>query len=189
MVDIGYVRVSTVEQHLDLQQQAMDRAGIVKVFEDHGVSGTLASRPGLDAARAYVREGDSLVVWKLDRLGRSTKHVLALIEDLQHQGIGFRSLTEGIDTSGPMGKAMLTVLAAFNQLERDVIVERTKAGLAAARAKGRLGGRPRVLDAKTAAFAREMYEGGSFDVLEIAAKLKVSKTTIYRYLAAGSSTR
>lgn len=183
MADVGYVRVSTIEQHLDLQQQAMQRAGVVKVFEDHGVSGALASRPGLDAAREYVREGDTLVVWKLDRLGRSTKNVLALLDDLHSRGVGFRSLTEGIDTSGPMGKAMLTVLAAFNQLERDLIVERTKAGLAAAKANGRVGGRPRVLDDKTAAFARTMYDSGDFEVAEIAARLKVGKTTIYRYLS------
>ena len=187
MADVGYVRVSTAEQHLDLQQAAMQKAGIAKVFEDHGVSGTLASRPGLDAARAFVRDGDTFVVWKLDRLGRSAKHVLELIEDLAMKGVGFRSLTEGIDTTGPMGKAMLTVLAAFNQLERDLIVERTNAGLAAAKAKGRRGGRPRVLDGKTASFAQVMYDSGNFDVQEIAAKLKVSKTTIYRYLASSKA--
>ena len=188
MADVGYVRVSTAEQHLDLQQTAMQKAGIVRVFEDHGVSGTLASRPGLDAARAFLRDGDTLVVWKLDRLGRSTKHVLELIDDLAEKGVEFRSLTEGIDTTGPMGKAMLTVLAAFNQLERDLIVERTNAGLAAAKSKGRRGGRPRVLDGKTASFAQVMYDSGSFDVKEIAAKLKVSKTTVYRYLSASKAT-
>lgn len=184
MAEVGYVRVSTADQSLDLQLQAMEKAGISKVFKDHGVSGTLASRPALDEALAYVREGDVFTVWKLDRLGRSTKNVLEVIDRLNETGVGFRSLTEGLDTTGPMGKAMLTVLAAFNQLERDVIVERTKAGLDAARAKGRIGGRPRVMDDKKTNTARALYESGNHTVAEIAAMMGVGTATVYRYLAA-----
>lgn len=184
MVDVGYGRVSTSDQSLDLQLKAFADAGITKVFSDHGVSGTLASRPELDKALAYVREGDVLVVWKLDRLGRSTKNVLEVIERLKTQGVGFRSLTEGLDTTGPMGQAMLTVLAAFNQLERDVIVERTRAGLAAAKAKGRVGGRPRVMDLKKTKTARTLYESGNHTVAEIAMMLGVGTATVYRYLGA-----
>jgi DNA invertase Pin-like site-specific DNA recombinase len=185
MAEVGYVRVSTADQSLDLQLQAMEKEGIAKVFKDHGVSGTLASRPALDEALAYVREGDVFTVWKLDRLGRSTKNVLEVIDRLNEAGVGFRSLTEGLDTTGPMGKAMLTVLAAFNQLERDVIVERTKAGLDAARAKGRVGGRPRVMDAKKINTARALYESGNHTVAEIASMMGVGTATVYRYLAAG----
>lgn len=187
MAEVGYVRVSTADQSLDLQLQAMEKAGIGKVFKDHGVSGTLASRPALDEALAYVREGDVFTVWKLDRLGRSTKNVLEVIDRLNEAGAGFRSLTEGLDTTGPMGKAMLTVLAAFNQLERDVIVERTKAGLDAARAKGRVGGRPRVMDEKKINTARALYESGNHTVAEIASMMGVGTATVYRYLAAGKA--
>lgn len=183
MVDVGYARVSTVDQNLDLQLKAFADAGISKVFSDHGLSGTLASRPELDKALAYVRDGDVLVVWKLDRLGRSTKNVLEILDQLKSRGVGFRSLTEGLDTAGPMGQAMLTVLAAFNQLERDVTVERTHAGLAAAKAKGRVGGRPRVMDTKKVKSARVLYERGDHTVAEIATMLGVGTATVYRYLS------
>lgn len=183
MVDVGYARVSTSDQSLDLQLKAFTDAGITKVFSDHGVSGTLASRPELDKALAYVREGDVLVVWKLDRLGRSTKNVLEVIEQLKTHAVGFRSLTEGLDTTGPMGQAMLTVLAAFNQLERDVIIERTRAGLAAAKDQGRVGGRPRVMDLKKTKTARTLYESGDHTVAEIATMLGVGTATVYRYLS------
>lgn len=187
MVDVGYARVSTSEQSLDSQLKAFADAGITKVFSDHGVSGTLASRPELDKALAYVREGDVLVVWKLDRLGRSTKNVLELIERLKVAGVGFRSLTEGLDTTGPMGQAMITVLAAFNQLERDVTIERTHAGLAAAKAQGRVGGRPRVMDMKKTKTARTLYESGDHTVAEIATMLGVGTATVYRYLSGAST--
>lgn len=183
MANVGYVRVSTADQSTALQIKAMQDAGIQKVFSDQGFSGTLASRPALDEALAYVREGDVLVVWKLDRLGRSTKNVLEVLDGLKSRDVGFRSLTEGLDTTGPMGEAMLTVLAAFNQLERDVIVERTKAGLAAARALGRVGGRPRVMDQKKLATARTLYDSGNHTVTEIATMLGVGTATVYRYLS------
>lgn len=187
MVEVGYARVSTADQSLDLQLKAFADAGITKVFSDYGVSGTLASRPELDKAMAYVREGYVPVVWKLDRLGRSTKNVLEAIERLKSNGVGFRSLTEGLDTTGPMGQAMLTVLAAFNQRERDVIVERTHPGLAAAKAQGRADGRPKVMDLKKTKTARTLYESGNHTVAEIATMLGVGTATVYRYLSAGST--
>jgi DNA invertase Pin-like site-specific DNA recombinase len=188
MALIGYARVSTLDQNLDLQIRALEEAGASKIFSDHGVSGTLASRPQLDEALKYVRDGDVLACWKLDRIGRSTKNVLALLEDLHERGVGFRSLTEGLDTSGAMGKAMITVLAAFNELERDVIVERTRAGLGAARARGRVGGRPRV-DSKKIASAIKLYDTGDHTVREIAGMLGLGEATIYRYLASSATSR
>lgn len=187
MADIGYARVSTSEQNLDLQIAALKKAGVEKIFTDDGISGTLASRPGLDEARAYLREGDRLTVWKLDRLGRSTRNVLALIDELEAEGIGFQSLTESIDTRGAWGKAMMTVMSAFAQLERDLIAERTRAGLAVAKAQGRVGGRPRALNNKSAEFAQDMYDSGKYTAKEIAAELKVSVATVYRYLAQSKS--
>ena len=134
MAIIGYARVSTTDQNPQLQLDALREAGAVRVFNDHGVSGSTAARPGLDTCLDHLRKGDVLTVWKLDRLGRNTQHVLAVVDELTSRGIGFRSITEGLHTDGPMGKAMLTIMAAFAQLERDTMIERTRAGLAAAAA-------------------------------------------------------
>ena len=142
MANIGYARVSTVDQNMALQLDALREAGVDRVFRDQGVSGSTAARPGLDNCLDHLREGDALTVWKLDRLGRNTQDVLAVVDGLTSRGVGFRSITEGLHTDGPMGKAMLTIMAAFAQLERDTMIERTRAGLAAAAAKGRKGGRP-----------------------------------------------
>ena len=139
---IGYARVSTTDQNPQLQLDALQEAGATRIYTDHGVSGATACRPHLDACLDHLREGDVLTVWKLDRLGRNTQHVLAVVDQLTSRGIGFRSLTEGLHTDGPMGTAMLTIMAAFAQLERDTMIERTRAGLAAAAANGRKGGRP-----------------------------------------------
>ena len=182
MAIIGYARVSTTDQNSDLQMNALRDAGAVRVFNDHGVSGSKATRPGLDACLDHLREGDVLTVWKLDRLGRNTQHVLAVIDELTSRGIGFRSLTEGLHTDGPMGKAMLTIMAAFAQLERDTMIERTRAGLAAAAANGRKGGRPRKVDDADAAKARQLKEKG-ITATDIAKMLGVSRATVYRYLA------
>jgi DNA invertase Pin-like site-specific DNA recombinase len=182
MANIGYIRVSTADQSLALQQNAMRDAGVDKVFADHGVSGTLASRPQLDAALAYMREGDTLTVWKLDRLGRSTRNVLELLDQLKVRGVEFKSITDGLDTRGPFGQAMLTVLAAFNQLEHDTIVERTRAGLTAAREQGKVGGRPSVMNASKTKSARVLYETGEHTVAEIAKMLGVGVATVYRHL-------
>lgn len=179
---IGYVRVSSKEQVLSMQQDAMAAAGVEKVFEDHGVSGTVKVREGLEACLSYLREGDTLVVWKLDRLGRNTRNVLELLDTLEQRGIKFRSLTEGLDTAGPMGKAMLTIISAFAALERDTIVERTRSGLDAARARGRVGGRPVALTEKQHKQIFNLYAARTLTIKEIAEMFSVSEPTIYRSL-------
>jgi DNA invertase Pin-like site-specific DNA recombinase len=186
MAIIGYARVSTAEQNLALQLDALRDAGVERVFQDQGVSGSTAARPGLDRCLDHLREGDVLTVWKLDRLGRNTQHVLAVIDDLTSRGIGFRSITEGLHTEGAMGKAMLTIMAAFAQLERDTMIERTRAGLAAAAANGRRGGRPRIVDDAAATKARNLREKG-VTAIDIAKMLGVSRATVYRYLASAVS--
>lgn len=178
---IGYARVSTSDQNPQLQLDALDEAGAVRVFTDQGVSGSKANRPQLDACLDHLREGDVLTVWKLDRLGRNTQHVLAVVDELTSRGIGFRSITEGLHTEGAMGKAMLTIMAAFAQLERDTMIERTRAGLAAAAANGRKGGRPRKVDDADAAKARQLKKKG-INATDIAKMLGVSRATVYRYL-------
>ncbi|MEG8183343.1 recombinase family protein [Nocardia terpenica] len=182
MAVIGYARVSTADQDPQLRLDALDAAGAQRIFTDHGVSGAKAERPELDRCLDHLRAGDTLAVWKLDRLGRNTVHVLQLIEQLTERGIGFRSLTEGLHTEGAMGKAMLTIMAAFAQLERDTMIERTRAGLVAAKANGRKGGRPRKLDQGDAAKARELKAKG-ISAPDIAAMLGCSRATVYRYLS------
>lgn len=182
MAIIGYARVSTTDQNPQLQLDALNDAGAARIFTDHGVSGSAAQRPELDACLDHLREGDVLTVWKLDRLGRNTQHVLTVVDQLTSRGIGFRSLTEGLHTDGPMGKAMLTIMAAFAQLERDTMIERTRAGLAAAAANGRKGGRPRKVDDADATRARGFREKG-IAAADIAKMLGVSRATVYRYLA------
>jgi DNA invertase Pin-like site-specific DNA recombinase len=183
---IGYARVSTADQNMALQLNALRDAGVDEVFRDEGVSDSTTARPGLDLCLNYLREGDVLTVWKLDRLGRNTQHVLSVVDDLMSRGIGFRSLTEGLHTEGAMGKAMLTIMAAFATLERDTMIERTRAGLAAAAANGRKGGRPRKVDDAAAAKARSMRDKG-INATDIAKMLGVSRATVYRYLADGVS--
>ncbi|WP_084721695.1 recombinase family protein [Rhodococcus marinonascens] len=181
MAVVGYARVSTTEQNPQLQLDALEASGAVRVFIDHGVSGAKTSRPQLDAALQYLREGDVLSVWKLDRLGRNTQHILALVDELHARGVGFRSVTEGLTTEGPMGRAMLTVMAAFAQLERDTLIERTRAGLAAAAANNRRGGRKPKLNDAQAARARELREKG-MTAAEVGKSMGVSRATVYRYL-------
>jgi len=181
MATIGYARVSTADQNMALQLNALHEAGVDRVFRDQGVSGSTSARPGLDACLDHLREGDVLAVWKLDRLGRNTQHVLTVVDDLMSRGIGFRSITEGLHTEGAMGKAMLTIMAAFAQLERDTMVERTRAGLAAAAANGRKGGRPRKVNDAAAAKARILRDKG-IAAADIAKMLGVSRATLYRYL-------
>jgi DNA invertase Pin-like site-specific DNA recombinase len=186
MAVIGYARVSTTDQNPQLQLDALQQAGASRIFTDHGVSGSIARRPELDACLDHLREDDVLTVWKLDRLGRNTQHVLTVVEDLTSRRVGFRSLTEGLHTDGPMGKAMLTIMAAFAQLERDTMIERTRAGLVAAAANGRKGGRPRKIDDADVAKAGQLRDKG-IAATDIAKMLGVSRATIYRYLCEGVS--
>lgn len=183
MASLGYARVSTVEQNADLQIRALNDAGCRKVYTDHGVSGTKVKRPELEKLLEYARSGDELVVWKLDRLGRNTRQLLDLVDSLETRGIHFRSLTEGIATTGPMGKAMLTVMSAFAQLERDQLAERTKAGMKAAEARGRRGGRPSVTPEAEKVRQAGQYRHAGLTPPEIAKLLGVSRATVYRYLA------
>ena len=181
MAIIGYARVSTTDQNPQLQLDALREAGAVRVFNDHGVSGSTAARPGLDSCLDHLREGDVLTVWKLDRLGRNTQHVLAVVDELTSRGIGFRSLTEGLHTDGPMGKAMLTIMAAFAQLERDTMIERTRAGLAAAAANGRKGGRPARSTTPTP--PKRAAPGEGHRGHRHRENAGVSRATVYRYLS------
>lgn len=182
---IGYARVSTKDQNLDLQIDALREAGCTRIFQEHA-SGTRASRPELDTMITHLREGDTLVVYRLDRLGRSLPHLVALVADLQSKGVAFESLTDGIkldDTA--VGKMVFNIFAAFAQFERDLISERTVAGLAAARARGRRGGRPAGLSKEAkikAAAAKTMYESGNFTTKQIIEQLGISSATLYSYL-------
>jgi DNA invertase Pin-like site-specific DNA recombinase len=181
-MDIGYARVSTGEQTLDLQLDALAAAGCPKVYRETA-SGAKADRPVLAEVLGYLRPGDTLVVWRLDRLGRSLRHLIETVAALAVRGIGFRSLTEQIDTTTPGGKLIFHVFGALAEFERDLIRERTHAGLAAARARGRRGGRPKKLaDPKRLALARALYDGGQADVATICQTLGVSRATLYRAL-------
>lgn len=179
---IGYARISTIDQNLDLQRDALKKAGCRKVFTDVA-SGANVERPGLTEAVAFAREGDTLVVWKLDRFGRSLAHLIQGVSELRDRKIGFCSLQENIDTTTSGGKLIFHVFGALAEFERDIIRERTMAGLAAARARGRLGGRRPVLNAKKIALAKSLYKDQSNSPSEIAETLSVSRSTLYRYLS------
>ncbi len=187
-MNIGYARVSTGEQTLDLQLDALTTAGCDRLFTETA-GGSLVERASLAEALAYARDGDTLVVWRLDRLGRSLRHLIETVAELQGRGVGFRSLTEQIDTTTPGGKLIFHVFGALAEFERDLIRERTQAGLAAARARGRTGGRPRKLaDPKTVALARALHADGGTDVATICATLGISRATLYRYLTPAEAT-
>lgn len=180
---IGYARVSTQGQELDLQLDALRAAGCQRIFEDRGVSGAKATRPGLDALVRYVRDGDVLTVYKLDRLGRNVSHLLAFVEELSKRKVGFRSLTEQLDTTTPGGRLLFHLFASLSQFERDLIAERTNAGLVAAAARGRKGGRPRSVTPEKLARAKELMVDRKLTTPEIARRLKVSKSALYDALA------
>ncbi len=182
MALIGYARVSTAEQDTKLQTDALQAAGCERIFEDTA-SGAKADRPGLAEALSYLREGDSLAVWRLDRLGRSLPHLIETIAGLEARGIGFRSLTENIDSTTPGGRLVFHVFGALAQFERDLIRERTRAGLAAAAARGRKGGRRPVVTAEKLQRARDHLAAG-LNVREAAARLKIGKTALYAALLA-----
>ena len=181
---VGYARVSTLEQTLALQQDALTKAGCERTFTDTA-SGSKTDRPGLDEALNFVRPGDTLVVWRLDRLGRSLRHLIDTISLLQERGIGFKSLQEQIDTTTSGGKLVFHVFGALAEFERDLIQERTQAGLQAARARGRLGGRPRALDHKKVQMAQALYNDKSNSITDICRTLRVSRATLYRYVQTG----
>jgi DNA invertase Pin-like site-specific DNA recombinase len=181
---IGYARVSTNEQTLDLQKDALEKIGCTKIFSDV-VSGAKAERKGLEEALEYVRAGDTLVVWRLDRLGRSLKHLIETITRLNNRKIGFKSITENIDTTTSGGKLIFHIFGALAEFERDIIRERTNAGLTAARARGRLGGRPKAQTLNTpkkVVLAQSLYDNKNNTIEEICKTLHISRATLYRYI-------
>src|SRR5213080_1412412 len=180
-MNIGYARVSTQDQTLNLQKDALEKIGCTKIFTDTA-SGTKAERNGLEEALEYVREGDTLVVWRLDRLGRSLKHLIETISQLDTRKIGFKSLTENIDTTTSGGKLIFHIFGALAEFERNLIRERTNAGLQAARARGRKGGRPKSLTGKKTAMAQALYNDKNNTVDEICKTLNISRATLYRYI-------
>jgi DNA invertase Pin-like site-specific DNA recombinase len=177
---IGYARVSTHDQTLNLQQDALTKAGCNKIFTDTA-SGAKTERIGLDEALNYVRNGDTLVVWRLDRLGRSLPHLITTMTSLEERGIGFKSLTENIDTTTSGGKLIFHIFGALAEFERNLIRERTKAGLTAARERGRKGGRPKSLTGRQLGIALDLHEK-RHPIAEICRTLKLSKATLYRYI-------
>ena len=176
---VGYARVSTREQNQALQLDALRAAGCERVYTEKA-SGAQRERPELKAALDYAREGDTLVVWKMDRLGRTVLQSVQFLNSLHKEKIEFRSLTEGIDTNTPMGKFYFHMAAALAELERDRLIERTNAGLAAAKARGRKGGRKRALSAEQAALALDMMKDGSRSMAQVAKLMNVSRSTISR---------
>ena len=183
---IGYARVSTQDQNLDLQCDALAKAGCKKVFEDK-VSGTRANRPGLEKAQEMLREGDTLVVWKLDRLGRSVKQLVDLVGELHKQGVQFKSLTDAIDTGTgtPSGRFFFHVMASLAEMERELIIERTRAGLDVARQLGRKGGRkPKMTESKIES-AKKLLASG-VPAKDVAKNLCVSVPTLYRWVPAST---
>jgi DNA invertase Pin-like site-specific DNA recombinase len=177
---IGYARVSIQEQTLNLQRDALEKAGCNKLFTDTA-SGAKTERIGLEEALNYVRKGDTLVVWRLDRLGRSLPHLITTMTGLEERGIGFKSLTENIDTTTGGGKLIFHIFGALVEFERNLIRERTQAGLGAARARGRKGGRPKALTGKQLSIAQDLYDK-RHPIAEICQTLKISKATLYRYI-------
>ena len=185
---VGYARVSTHEQSLALQQDALIAAGCDRTYTDV-VSGVAVEREGLAGALDYVRAGDTLVVWRLDRLGRSLRHLIEQVTALEGRSVGFRSLTEAIDTTTSGGKLIFHIFGALAEFERNVIRERTKAGLAAVRARGRVGGRPRVLSPTQVEAARGLLADPARPIAEVCTALRVSRATLYRYVPAGTRLR
>ncbi|RAH95335.1 transposon DNA-invertase [Acuticoccus sediminis] len=178
---IGYARVSTIEQNLDLQRDALQKAGCDKILVDKA-SGTVAARPGLEKAKELLRAGDTLVVWRLDRLGRSLQDLITWALYLEEHGVALESLAEQIDTATSTGKLTFHLFGALAEFERNLIRERTQAGLAAARARGRLGGRPPALDGDKQALAVQLYREKKLTVIKICTMMGISKPTLYAYV-------
>ena len=181
---VGYARVSTLDQNLDLQIDALKKAGCKKIFEDK-LSGSRAERPGLTKALEILREDDTLVVWKLDRLGRSVKNLVDLVADLHQQGVQFKSLTDAIDTGTPSGRFFFHVMASLAEMERELTAERTRAGLAIARQLGRKGGRKRQMTDSKIESAKKLLANG-VPPRDVAQNLGVSVPTLYRWVPASA---
>lgn len=179
---IGYARISTQDQNLDLQTEALTRAGCEKIYEDK-ISGVRAERPGLTRALEMLREGDTLVVWKFDRLGRSVKQLVDMVGELHRQGIQFKSLTDAIDTGTPAGRFFFHVMASLAEMERELSVERTRAGLDAAKQLGRKGGRKPKMTSSKIESAKKLLASG-IPPRDVAKDLGVSVPTLYRWLPA-----
>ena len=176
---IGYARVSTDDQNLDLQRDALHLAGVQSIYEETA-SGKTAGRPELDHCLKALRAGDTLVVWRLDRLGRSLPDLVHIVAELEEKGIGFESIAEKIETTSAAGKLVFHVFAALAEFERNLIRERTRAGLAAARARGRAGGRKPMLDTRQVREIKRLMADPTIPVSQIAQRYKVSRTTIYK---------
>ena len=179
---IGYARVSTGLQNLNLQEDRLNAYGCEKIFNDH-MSGSKSERPGLDKAIEFARSGDTIVVWRLDRLGRNMADLITLVNELNNRGVSFHSLEENItmDKSSSTGQLLFHLFAAFAEFERNLILERSSAGRIAARARGRYGGRPEKLNKQDLKLLKTLYDNGT-PIKTIAEQWKVSRTTIYRYL-------
>jgi DNA invertase Pin-like site-specific DNA recombinase len=183
-MNIGYARVSTRDQNLELRLDALTRAGCELIYQEE-VSGARASRPELDQLLSRLRQGDTVYIYKLDRLGRSLKHLLQVVGDLQQQGVGLVSLTDAINTTSAQGQLVFNLFASLAEFERELIRDRTHAGLASARARGRLGGGRRGLSQeaeRTAIVAETLYREQQLGVNEIVQRLRISKVTLYKYL-------
>lgn len=179
---IGYARVSSSEQNLDLQVDELKKAGCAEIYSDK-ITGMKKSRPNLDEALSYLRKGDTFVVWKLDRLGRNVKGLIELTETLNEKGVHFFSITDGIDTSTPAGRFFFHVMASLSQMERELLIERTKAGLEAARKRGRIGGRKRLMTPSKVEAAKKLISDG-MPPRDVANNLGVSIPTLYRWCPA-----
>ena len=180
-MNIGYARVSTEDQNLDLQIDALEEAKCDHIYKEK-MSGTIHDRPALDKALNFMRKGDTLVVWKLDRLGRSLRHLIEVINQLMDDGMYFMSLQEKIDTTSTSGKLIFHIFAALAEFEREIISERTKAGLIAARARGRIGGRPKKLNEEQTQMVKKMWKDHTIPIDEICRTFNISRATLYHYL-------
>ena len=180
---IGYARVSTDDQNLDLQKDALNQAGCERIFTDK-LGGAKSERPGLDEALKMSRSGDTLVVWRLDRLSRSLKTLIEMVNHLELENIGLRSLKEAVDTTSSSGKLVFHIFGALAEFERNLIRERTQAGLQAARARGRMGGRPKSLTQDKQALAVKLYDEKQHTIAQICEMMGISKPTLYKYIEA-----
>jgi DNA invertase Pin-like site-specific DNA recombinase len=182
----GYARVSTIDQNLDLQIDELKKVGCEQIYTDK-ITGTKFDRPQLNELKKVLRTGDTIVVWKLDRMGRGLRDLINLMKEFEDKGIGFKSITEGIDTTTTTGKLVFHIFGALAEFERNLIVERTQAGLRAGRARGRVGGRPQILNEEQKVLVRKMHADKSIPLTTITQTFKISKQTMYKILWEGRS--